>query len=552
MNRIEFLQQFNGTRQRNVSPMSGLNPYTGPWTKVQAMHLLRRSLFGVKKSDLDTAVSAGMNATVNSLLNFSLDPIPSPPLNIYSTTAEPDPTTPSGQTWVNAPAINAIPAQYYQSRKDTLKMWWTGNLINQKSTLVEKMTLFWYNHFSIELDQIPIAQPVYYYYKMIRENCLGDFRQMLRKVSVDPSMLLYLNGNSNGKSAPDENFGRELQELFTMGKGTDSKYTEDDVKAAAKILTGFRINPLVTPVSYYFDSNVHDQTNKTFSPFYNNKTINGKLFAAGEQELDELLAMLTGNIECARFLCRKLYQYFVYYEITADAETNVIRPLADLLMSSGYNIKTTVEKLLKSEHFFDQANLGCVIKNPLDYAIGLFKEFSVQLPNASNLVNQYYSWAGVTILSAYQGLNIADPPVVSGYQAWFQFPQYHEIWINADTFASRNNVSASLFSPEGLDVNGIKYALEPFTFTKSLAQPGNATELVNDAVSRLYNYPLSTAAKDYLKSFLISGLPNEDYWTDIWNNYIADPTNPATISAAVTRLNALYKEIVSQAEYHLS
>lgn len=552
MNRKDFIEKITGRTQSNLAPLSGLNPYTGPWTKTQAQHLLRRTLFGVKKTDIDGALAAGMNASVNSLLNASLDPLPSPPLNIYSTTALPDPEVPYGSTWINAPAIPGatLPVQYIQSRKDSFKIWWTGNILLQKTSIVEKLTVFWFNHFSIELDQIPIAQPVYYYYKMLRENCLGDFRKMLKSVTIDPTMLFYLNGQKNSATAPDENYGRELQELFTMGKGVDSKYTEDDVKAAAKVLTGIRINPLVNPLTNYYDLTQHDFTVKTFSAFYNNKSISFK--TSLEQEVDDLLNMLTSNTECARFLCRKLYQFFVYYEISPEVENNIIIPLSDFMRSNNYDIRATLDKLLKSEHFYDVANLGCVIKNPFDYAVGLFKEFSVALPDSSNPQLQYFGWAGVTILTAYQGMNIADPPVVSGYQPWYQAPQYHEIWINSDTLASRNNVAASLFTAGGLDVNGIKYFVDPFVFTKTFSTPENASLLVKEAVSRLYNYPISDVSIDYLKSFLISGLPDETYWTTIWLEYIANPNDPNYKSAASNRLYALYSEIVSQAEYHLS
>ncbi|MCC6814942.1 MAG: DUF1800 domain-containing protein [Saprospiraceae bacterium] len=550
MQRNEFLAGMMGQRKSVLSPVSGLNPYGGPWTKKEAMHLLRRTLFGVKKTDLDKALSIGMSAMVDSLLDPSQDPIPGPPLNNYSLTQEPNEVAP-GTTWVNDPVSNTgIPPQNFQNRKDSLKMWWTGNIINQKSTLVEKITLFWFNHFAVELDQVPVAQPVYFYYKMLRENCLGDFRTMLKRVTLEPTMLFYLNGYINTKTAPDENFAREVQELFTVGKGPDSKYTESDVKEAARLLTGIRINPLTNPISYYFDIANHDLGIKTFSSFYGNKSIPGSLSI--ETEVDGFLKMLTDNIETARFLCRKLYQYFVYYEITSDIENNVIKPLADFMVANQYNIKLTLSKLLKSEHFFDVANFGCVIKNPFDYAVGIFKEFSVKLPDSSNIQNQYFSWGGVTILTAYQGLNIADPPVVSGYQPWYQAPQFHEIWINADTFANKNNVASGLFSDNGLNISNIKYKIDPFIFSKSLSKPESATELVKEATERLYNHKLSDASITYLKGFLISGLPDETYWTDIWENYIADPTNPQRKAPAETRLNEVYREIISQAEYHLS
>lgn len=555
MKRSEFVRMFGGLNQSmRPDPQSGINPYTGPWTTTQVVHLLRRATFGVRKSEVDQLLSLGMNAAVDKLLDTAgaKDPIPSPPLNVYSTPAEPDPTTPYGQTFINAPAVTPIPPQYYQARTDVFKAWWAGNMIHQKMTITEKLTLFWFNHFALEADTVQIAQAMYYYYKLLRENALGNFKTMVKLVSVDPAMLRYLNGQLNSKAAPDENYARELQELFTIGKGPDATWTEDDVKAAAKVLTGYRINPLTTPISYYFDFNQHDLSTKRFSTFYNNKTITGKFGPAGEQELDELINMLTDNIETARHMVRKLYQFFVYYEIPNDVEMNVIRPLADLYKSSGYDNKKVVETLFKSEHFYDMLSVGCIIKSPLDYSIGLTKEFSIKFPDQSNLVNQYLSWGLIASLSAYQGLNIADPPVVSGWQAWYQSPQSHEIWINADTLANRNRVAENITSSKGVEFNGISLKVDPIILASSFSQPQDALQLVKDSVAILYNYTLSDTSIQYLKSFLIQGLPGDSYWTDIWLEYTGNPTDPALKNAVTLRLNALFKEIISQAEYHLS
>jgi len=196
-------------------------------------------------------------------------------------------------------------------------------------------------------------------------------------MSKNIAMLRYLNGYLNTKTSPDENYGRELQELFTVGKGPDSKYTEDDVKAAAKILTGFRINPFSSPISYFFLFTDHDTSTKQFSAFYGNKKITGRAFNDGEKELDDLVQMLFDNTETARHICRKLYQFFVYYEITSDVEQNIIRPLADIFRQNNFQFKPVLEKLFKSQHFYDSLNLNCVIKSPLDYSIGMIREFDI-------------------------------------------------------------------------------------------------------------------------------------------------------------------------------
>jgi uncharacterized protein (DUF1800 family) len=554
MNRSEFLKIWKDPQSGfPASPTAALDPYTGPWTEKEAIHLLRRVMYGVKKSDVDKVVSQGLQAALRDLL--VVDAAPSPPLNIYSTAQKPDPDIPFAQPFHNAPINAALPPEYYQARTDAVKAWWVGNMIHQKPTITEKMTFFWHNHFAIEADIVQIAQATHQYYMLLRSNCLGNFKSLAKLVTLNPAMLRYLNGYLNTKDAPDENYARELQELFTVGKGPDSKYTEEDVRAAAKILTGYRINPFVMPLSYFFDFTQHDTSNKQFSSFYGNKVITGKFFSQGEQELDELINMLFDNIETARHICRKLYRFFVYYEIDDTIEQTVIRPLADYFRQQNFDIKKVVERLLSSQHFFDTALMGCVIKSPLDYAVGMCREFDIEIPKASNdetLIKQYVSWGAVAVLSAYQGLNIAQPPVVAGWQAWYQLPQYHEIWINSDSLANKNRVAEGITSPNGIPFLNIVLKIDPTIFAAQMPNPRSAIELVKDSVRYLYNHDLSDTSYEYFKSNLISGYPNDSYWTLAWEQYAADPNDAALKNAVVTRLNALYNEILSQAEYHLS
>ena len=173
------------------------------------------------------------------------------------------------------------------------------------------MVLFWHHHFSVQQQEVENAQFLYRHHNLLRTNALGNFKTLVREVTIDPAMLIHLNGYLNAKQAPDENYAREMQELFAIGKGNDSLYTEDDVIAAARVLTGWRIND--DPLSSYFDSGAHDTGSKTFSAFYNNTTIAGS--SNGDQELDALVNMIFNTTEAARFICRKLYKWFVYYEI---------------------------------------------------------------------------------------------------------------------------------------------------------------------------------------------------------------------------------------------
>jgi uncharacterized protein (DUF1800 family) len=336
---------------------SNLSGYTGTFGNAELVHLLKRTLFGVKQSDIKTFSGKTLTEVVNTLLNNVN--VPLPPINNYNDGTYTDANVVLGQTWVNAAYTDGTA----NSRRSTShKSWWMGQMIKQPPSIQEKMVLFWHNHFATQTETIADARYEYKHSALLRTLALGNFKTLVKQITVDPAMLKYLNGYLNVKNAPDENYGRELQELFTVGKGPNSLYTEADVKAAARVLTGYTING--TTISSGFDANKHDTANKQFSAFYGNKIITGKTGAAGATELDEMIDMLFATNECALFICRRIYRFFVYYAIDDATEANVIVPLAAIFRSNNYEIKPVLQALFTSQHFFDQLNRG-VLSNPL-------------------------------------------------------------------------------------------------------------------------------------------------------------------------------------------
>ena len=285
-------------------------------------------MFGFTRTDINYFKTRTFLQSVDEILNPAA-PLPDPPVKEYNTPNNatiPDPNILQGTTWVNDPnndgTVNSL-------RRASFKKWWMGVMINQDRSIREKMTLFWHNHFATETNDISNSQFVYKHHTLLRTNVLGNFKSLTRAVTIDPAMLVYLNGQFNTAKAPDENFGRELQELFCCGKGPDSLYTESDVKAAAQVVTGWRNN--TTTLSSYFDATRHDTTNKQFSAFYNNTVIQGKTgVTAGDLELDALIDMIFGTQEVAKYICRRIYRWFVYYDIACTVQANIITPLANL------------------------------------------------------------------------------------------------------------------------------------------------------------------------------------------------------------------------------
>jgi uncharacterized protein (DUF1800 family) len=372
---------------------------------------------------------------------------------------------------------------------------------------------------------------------------------MVRAVTTDPGMLRYLNGYLNTKTAPDENYGRELQELFTVGKDGGAKYSEEDVKTAAKVLTGWKIDAAFNAV---FDSTRHDTTNKTFSPYYSSKTITGKSGASGALETDELMTMLFDNTDTAKFICRKLYRYFVYYYIDANVENNIIKPLANTFITNNFDIKPVLKQLLQSEHFYDSLYIGCQIKSPLDHVVGFLRQYEIAFPNAvTDYADTYYMYNNMVNQLISMGQSPVDPPNVAGWPAYYQAPDYNELWINADTMPKRNKFT-DLMVETGYTKNGKKIIIDTIQFAKTVCtNPSDPNLLIDSLFAFLVSTDVDASLKTNLKiQLLLTGQMSDYYWTDAWNLYISTPT-VINFNIVNTRLKALLKYIMNLPDYQL-
>lgn len=532
---------------------TGLAVYTGAWTKSEITHLLKRTMFGARIDDINYFATKTMGEAVDELLN-PVAALPNPPLKDYdgvTGATTPDNDVANGTTWINSVNNDGT---IQSRRRASFKKWWMGCLLQQDRSIREKMTLFWHNHFATETVDVSNANFLYKHANLLRTKALGNFKQLVRDITLDPAMLIYLNGRLNTATAPDENYARELQELFTLGKENNPNYTEADVKAAAKVLTGWRVDNTVNTFHAYFTSSRHDATNKTFSSFYSNTTITGRTgTTAGDAELDDLLNMIFAkNVEVSRFMAKKLYRFFVHYDIDAAAEVNVIEPLALILRTNNWEIKPALTTLFKSEHFFDVLNRGAMIKSPIDHAVALCREWEVVFPTAAaEYADTYGMWNYIMSVAANNQQNIGDPPNVAGWPAYYQVPQYYELWVNTDTLPKRNQFS-DLMIGNGYTRNGKKIVIDAVVFTKKLSNPGDPNELINELFEILFQIPLSQQAKDQLKKdFLLTGQDSDYYWTNAWNIYIASPVT-ANYNVVNTRLRGLFKYCMNLAEYQLA
>lgn len=566
-NNISDIQKSTKPETERVTPVtSGLATYTGTWGEREALHLLRRTGFGFKKANVDTLVALPFVNAINLVLNVNTTP-PSPPVNYYQNLFADENNIPYGADWTNSPFSG------YASGNDTngyrtqsIRAWSLGLALNHDITIKEKMVLFWYHFIPIDfgiVQQSPneycntnSARITYKYMKMFRDNPTGNFKTLIRNMATQPAMMFYLNNNANSKNAPDENFAREIMELFTIGKDVSNTYAQTDVVQAAKVLTGWRVQNLNTnSESTNFIANRHEISNKQFSPFFNNTIIPN----SGAGEIDLFINMIFSKTEIvSQYICRRLYRFFVYYDIDAAIETNVIVPLAQLFVASNWDILPVLDKLFKSQHFYDIANRGVYIKSPFDIIIGTMRTFNINY-NVSDQTNheaQYELWNDFNYALSEMQQAMGSIPNVAGWQAYYQKPSFHEYWINSNSIQRRYGLIEYMFYGFDNIKNGLTTRIEVDAiafvqqFSNAIIEDPNL--LVSECIKYLLPLDLSPSQKNIIKTqTLITTNQPDYYWTSAWQVYLANTSNVNNLNVVKVRLKSLLLTIVEYAEYQL-
>lgn len=549
-----------------------LQPYTGPFGRPELTHLLRRTLFGCSPADLAHFNGMSLGQVVNELLTFTNNT--TAPIKAYSILnggqLDPnaiDPDVPFGSTWTTVPIdYNMMPSPV-PFRQGSLQAWWSGLLWHQERNLREKMVLFWHTNLGTQLSGIQLPEPAYTHNQLLRDNCLGNFRSLMYDVSVDTGMLIYLNGYLNTAFAPDENYARELMELFTLGE--TSGYTEQDVQAAAKVLTGWSVQlenmgqPVIPNTVYY--PILHDITNKQFSAFFNNTVITGQSGPnGGANELNALLDMIFLKDEVSEHICRKLYRFFVHGDIDPTVESDVIQPLAQIFrdnLGAPDQMRIVVEALLTSDHFFSADVRACMVNSAVDFTIGTLRTLGMPAPDDTQFEAQYRVWRDVYNATGLIGQYVGEPPNVAGWPAYYQFPQFDELWMDSATYANRKLIYEAVsyvgLSTPALMVQpqsqGLQFNISFVDLVAQFADPADPNALIAEAVDLLFAVDVSQGIKDQLKTnYLLFGQTSDYYWSDAYTTYVADPntTDPAA-QLVPTILLLLFLDMQGAAEHHL-
>jgi uncharacterized protein (DUF1800 family) len=317
-----------------------------------------------------------------------------------------------------------------KSRDDlkTMNLKWLETMINSEAQLREKMSLFWHGHFACRTLNSFFAQELLH---IIRSNALGSFADMLKAVSKSPAMLQFLNNQQNKKLHPNENFAREVMELFTMGRGN---YTETDVKEAARAFTGWAFN---AQGEFVFRKNQHDYGSKTF------------LGKTGNFNGDDILDMLLENKQTANYISKKIYRYFVNENVNEQNQ----QWLSNRFYSNNYNIGKLLDDIYRSSWFYDEKNIGTRIKSPIELLAGIRRLLPMQLENEQSQL----------LFERALGQVLFYPPNVAGWPGG-------KNWIDSSSLMLRLRIPQMLSANDALDIRpktdddvqmGQKQALQP-------------------------------------------------------------------------------------------
>jgi uncharacterized protein (DUF1800 family) len=346
----------------------------------QVAHLLRHAGFGATEAELDQYTALGFAGTLDRLL--------SPELVDDSATDQ-------------QIASLAIDMKDPEARRkiEAAKFWWLNRMLYTQRPLQEKLTLFWHNHFATANSKVGNAVLMLNQMQLFRDFGLGSFETLLQKVTRDPAMLIWLDNRQNRKGAMNENWAREVQELFTVGIGN---YTEQDIKEAARAFTGHTLD---RNLQYVFTPAQHDAGQKTFQGQTDNF------------DADDILGILVRNPATARYLTSKLFAFFAY----DGPDSSTIDRLANTFVASNFDIRSVLRDIFSGPEFLSPQAFHAQIKAPIDLVAGSIKTLNVQNvgPDATQILRR-------------MGQDLLNPPDVSG---WKGGPN----WINATTLFERFN-----------------------------------------------------------------------------------------------------------------
>jgi uncharacterized protein (DUF1800 family) len=589
-----------------------LPSFVGPLGYKRAAHLLHRATFGPTKLQIDSFATLTAGQAVTSLFQ---QPLPDPILPI-------DPET--GTEWVLSGTTDANSGD--SDLQEFFKGWFIGQMLgigvppgNYLAYCTrEKIVFFLHTVLTAIQSKVDDSRSLYFQNQLFRkfafDKTLGveyNFKELTKKISIDNAMLRLLDGNLNVNGSVNENYGRELLELYSIGRGLEGtlppatvpgdyfNFKEQDVRAAAQVLSGWELDTTFATVDTTVDldlagtiklprgkvrgsttnANAHDNSVKQFSERFGNATVQpdpllmtgtNATEASAQDEISQLIELIYSKPETARNFCRRIYRFFVYHEITQTIDNTIIAELANTFAASGYKIQPVLEDLFQSQHFYDAAagvgddNFGGIIKSPLDLMVGTFRIFNIQMPDPITSATTYYEKTGELIRSLEEmGMHFYQPFDVAGYDAYHQYPIYHRSWISTNYLTRRYDFIRQLISENQMMAGALGVDVVAFVQTNiSNATASDARSLIIELAKyflpQAENLTFDPALDDNagltaerMNYFLTAFLKSPQIDADPEAAWTFRWNNPVDMEVVRRQLENLFNALLQSPEYQL-
>ena len=414
-----------------------------PWNRTLVSHLYRRAGFGATKSTIETALQRTPADVVRELIASNLEPAS------FRTTAD---------ALAEATLAGGDPKQ--------LSAAWVYRLLYTPNQLLEKTTLFWHGHFATGAEKVKNARMMWNQNQLLRNHALGNFADLAQRIAQDPAMLIYLDSAINRKAHPNENFARELMELFCLGEGN---YTEADVLELARCFTGWEVKNDKFRKNRY----QHDTGNKSV------------LQQVGDFDGEDGVRIVLSQPSTELFLARKLYRFFVSDE--PQPSDDLLRPLANTFRQSELQIAPVIQQILGSNLFFSEHAVARKIRSPVELIIGTLR--SLEATTNTQLIAQ-------GLLNIGQGLFF--PPNVKGWDGG-------RAWINSSTLLGRSNLIADILASDATRFDG-----QSLTEYLKKQNVQTTVEAVSFFEQRLLATPLDAVTRDQLETAISENSNNSE------------------------------------------
>ncbi len=554
--------------------MASLAQRNGQLGRRLSAHLLRRTTFGPKRAEIDDFATKSADEAVDLLMNFPA--IPPPPVDPATNL----PWLPAGRTGANSDDNDL---------KYVVNSWWLHQCFDPNIPInaMQRIMFFLHCSFVTGHDIIEFSENHYYTLRLLYHYVDKSYKDLALKICLDNGMNDFLDIGESEKESPNENFVREFFELFTIGKGPQigegdyTTFTEQDVREAAKIMTGFRRNDAWDdPIGYdpetglpraSMDIGRHDTTDKIFSHAFQGNIIVGQAIETGMiLEVQALVNMIFDQEATSKEITRRLYRFFVRPTITEEVETDIIAPLAQSLVSNNFVLIPIIKQLLKSEHFYDEGNadttdeiVGGLIKSPLDLQAGIIRFFDLPIPDpALDPFEAYVTFyrSGMQNPLSAACFDIFMPPEVAGYPPLYQNPDFHRLWMNAKSLPARLEIVENHIygaAPLRLDlmtwVNDSANIIE-YEGNDPMGTPGPhpGARIAHHLVQELVDYLLPEAIDAdrfsyFMDEILLDNL-SETSWMFEWDTYVSTGDD----TAVRLQVEKLVRAILQSPEYQLA